>query len=362
MENVNEKFWLDFFWENRKGRVFKPKLVEFGFSESKGGFLAYKLPDHKKYNVVFESLHGFNEDGFARTAEVRTAQIAYMASTMMNAPIMVALKSRSACDLNRGDEAKITQKYNLDATLQREGKADYNDLMEEIIERSAAFSSGKFIDELLVVSIHGLAKRGARYIDIGTGFGRFADQKIGTWVQEEIVRLLPKYNIERVNVRLDEGFTSLAHAKFGRNKYSNQGRVNYLQIEIGRYLRRRNGVAIAMMLAEIFSRFEQKPWLNSVTPSIERGKLEASLAIIEQSLSGDGFGIALDRRQRFLLNTRRGRRVQLWYQTDKYVMLTVHQSTRSKIGMNTVGISKILADRLGLLEGQQVRIERIKTN
>ena len=102
---------------------FKESLKGLGYKFHRSGFLAYKKA--RGLPVIFEALHGFNNNHIKGVAELKTAQIAYWASRFSKGGSVLALIPRSVCDLNRNEKARRTLSYKLDRDLQKNGAQKY---------------------------------------------------------------------------------------------------------------------------------------------------------------------------------------------------------------------------------------------
>lgn len=338
-----------------KGVDFRKVLKVVGYRYVREGFLAVK--EKKRNCVVVEALHGFKEKGHRRSAETRTAKIAHVVSELSGADCVLALKSRAICDLNRGSKARKSIHFSLKRKLQKRGALVYADFMNDLMLRKVESNKKKSV--FLVLSIHGMRNRKMREIDLGSGRGKLCRKSIALWFGKEIRRRFKESGLYfRVNV--DKGFTGGAHPKVLREKKYLGKRVQYLQVELNKRIRKKFTPEISAILAGIIRDFGKIRWLpkksrRRIGAKKRKIMIEGKLKIMNIE-DGGLKAIYIDRSQRVCLGTRKGRFVELLLGSGKTVKLKVQPAKYVQIGENKIVLASDLAEKLNLKNGCKLKI------
>lgn len=354
----NSAFAYSKFIVRKSGRKFKQKMKDFGFVFIPSGFLAYKRSS-EMVPVFFESLHGFNEPEKRGAAEVKTAQIAYLASEFSGSGNITALNARSVCDLNRGENARKSLSFHLNRKMQKEGAEHY---LRSVSGLADELMKGNKIDKehgmILIVSIHGMKDRRKRDIDVGSGRGKLCKRSIARWFARELYSHLESHGLA-VRINVDKGFSGGAHPKKLRDHEYLGKRLQYLQIEISNTLRKTVPYELAVSLAKIAARFDHRHWgqtSKKIQERSERPVLEGRVKGMEIDPVEPIDRIYIDRSQRVYLKTRRGNDVLLMRGNGSAVKLNVHQARYFQIGENKIVLNRKLMEKLRLKDGQKVSI------
>ncbi len=342
----------------KKGDTFASMLKDLGFEYDSHKYLAYKK-SKDRMPVFFESLHGFNDVERQGAAEPKTAQIAYLASELSGAGTIIALMSRSVCDLNRGERARKTLSFNLDRNLQKEGTHQYFNTVTDLIRVSREIhGNGNLKHDLLIISVHGMKNRKRRDIDVGSGGGRLCKKSVAEWVAVQLRSRLSVRGLD-YKVNLDMGFSGGSHPKLLRtNEYLGE-KLQYVQIELSRTIRKWNAVDMALILAEIAKDYSKNKWTRD---SIYNGNVVSRHRLLDGSAKGidlpdiDPYDrVYLDRSQRLYLNIQKGQSVDLIV-GEKKIKLEVHQARYFQIGDGKIVLDRRLMHKIGVHDGQKVKI------
>jgi hypothetical protein len=339
---------------------FKSSLKSLGYCFHRDGFLAYKKA--RGLPVVFEALHGFNNHHVKGVAELKTAQIAYWASKFSRGGSVLALLPRSICDLNRNDKARRTLSYKLDRKLQKEGAVKYPDIMAKLIKSHKNFNDENGLtDTFLVVSIHGMKNRKTRDVDIGSGRGSLCYKGVALWFGRQLRRKFADIGFD-YKISIDRGFSGGAHPKILRSKAFLGPKLQYLQIEFSRRLRKEHSLKIAYLLSEIAQQFANRKWVRREKSEIPEKSLSISCSIrfVGFKKGTPVNRIYMDRYQRISLGLKRGQLLKMLVGQNKTLFLEIHQAKYFQIGENKILLDKKLKSKLHLSEGDKVTIINYK--